>query len=151
MSYDFKRLGEVPEVEEVPEDSKVLINDEDEIKQIAFEKIAHASGGGAIPCLCIYEDNSGLTWKSNVPIIEVQNAIANSTPVLVYGSKLYDGAIGEFNLMIYNGDFESWEGGFYISPKFITENTDGVALFRGFYIDINYSSSDDTEGTWEYD
>lgn len=42
MSLDFKRLSEVPELEEIPDGGKVLVNDAGTIKQFA----ANGLGGG---------------------------------------------------------------------------------------------------------
>ena len=51
MSLDFKRLSEVPELEEIPDGGKVLVNDAGTIKQFA----ANGLGGGGYDAV-IYVD-----------------------------------------------------------------------------------------------
>ena len=117
MAYEFKRLSEVPDAEEVQDTDSVLIVQNDEVKKTAKENVI-PSGQGGIELGTVYFTLSGgslrtgIDWDtgSDASTEDVVTAYKENIVKIFY---MYDGSLsGVGNVVgytMYNGsEFPIW-------------------------------------------
>jgi hypothetical protein len=141
---DFKKITEVPVIEEPNEGDTLMIVSDGELKQISASSFAAASGGsgGGLVPVYVYDSSTDSMNQGKRLIIHDVNEVGISTGTELYNYMLAGGQIIHigYSIQIPDGNYGDYEPSNSIAAQVISMVPDSASSPTKYYCVINISS-----------